>query len=156
MNAFAFNELSDVEFGEDLGTIRECAFLECRKLKRIALPLKGGMIERDAFDNCPELKTVDLVGGVHNTVASLHLESWRNEMNNEINRINQVLPTLIGSKTEEMQQWMVSVTQQLNHYKNEHHNLLKEATTLLELALWNLHEHSSSILGLISQIVTNS
>ena len=36
---------------------------------------------------------VDLVGGIHETVASLHIERWRAEMISEINRINQVLPT---------------------------------------------------------------
>mmetsp|Transcript_21687 Transcript_21687/g.34017 ORF Transcript_21687/g.34017 Transcript_21687/m.34017 type:complete len:82 (+) Transcript_21687:1-246(+) len=31
---------------------------------------------------------------------------------------------------------MESVIRRLNHYKTEHHQILKEATTLLELALW--------------------
>ena len=31
---------------------------------------------------------------------------------------------------------MRSTTERLDHYKDEHHQLLKEATTLLELALW--------------------
>ena len=39
-----------------------------------------------------ELST--LVGATHNTVASLHMESWRNEMNAEINLINQTIPTI--------------------------------------------------------------
>ena len=58
-------------------------------------------------------------------------------MTGEINRINQTLPTLeIGKKTPEIQQWMRSTICQLNRYKAEHHDLLKKATTLLELALW--------------------
>ena len=40
-------------------------------------------------------------------------------------------------KTVAIQQWMEeAVIRRLDHYKNEHHLLLKEATTLLELALW--------------------
>ncbi len=55
----------------------------------------------------------------------------------EINSINQILP---GSEwwqqTPAIQQWIESVIRRLNHYKNQHKGLLKEATTLLELALW--------------------
>ena len=45
------------------------------------------------FDDCGKLTTFDLVGGIHKTISHLSLQSWRNEMNQEINRINQVLPT---------------------------------------------------------------
>ena len=154
--AFGFcGELTDVEFGEALGTLKEAAFRGCPKLKRIALPLKGNMIEDDVFEDCPKLTTVDLVGGIHRTVASLHDESWRSDMNNEINRINQIQPTSAWHKTGEIDginvysrrtvkrmksveicQWMRSTISCLDHYKEEHRNLLKEATTLLELALW--------------------
>ena len=98
------------------------------------------MIEYRVFNDCPKLTTVDLIGGIHHTVASLHLESWRSEMNNEIDRINQVLPTFTPlhktHKTGEIQRWIRSTFRQLDHYKAEHHQMLKEATTLLELALW--------------------
>ena len=131
------SELSDVEFGEELETLHESAFLHCPKLKRIVLPLKGdNMIGDYVFNGCEELTTVDLVGGVHNTVASLHLESWRGEMSNKINRINKTLPNLEEGKTQAIQQWIGSVIERLNHYKAEHILLVKEATTLLELALW--------------------
>jgi len=130
-------ELSDVEFGEPLETLQESAFNYCPKLKRIALPLKDDMIGDYVFYDCPMLTTVDLVGGIHNTVASLHLEIWRSEMTDEINRINQVLPTIrTGDKTQAIRQWMESASHRLDCYKTEHHKLVKEATTLLELALW--------------------
>ena len=138
-------ELSDVECGEALRTIEECAFENCPKLKRISLPLKGDMIRDRVFNECPKLETVDLAGGIHQTVASLHLETWRKEMNNEINRINRVLPTTDSlDKTAAIQRWMRSVINRLDHYKAEHHNLMKEATTLLELALWkaNLRDNN--------------
>eukprot|EP00986_Skeletonema_menzelii_P012349 scaffold6795_cov133-Skeletonema_menzelii.AAC.1 len=135
--AFSFcYELSDVEFGEELETLHGDAFHKCPKLKRIALPLKGDMIRDYVFFDCPKLTAVDLVGGVHNTVASLHLESWRGEMSNKINRINKTLPNLEEGKTQAIQQWIGSVIERLNHYKAEHILFVKEATTLLELALW--------------------
>ena len=136
---FAFascSELTDVELGEALRTIEEYTFDNCRKLERIALPLISNMIENHVFDDCRNLTTVDLVGGIHQTVASFHMESWRNDMNNEINRINSVLPTITRGKTEVIQQWMESVINRLDHCKAEYQKLLKEATTLLELALW--------------------
>ena len=130
--------LSDVEFGEELRTLQRWAFHGCPKLKRVALPLKDNMIGDDnIFYDCPKLRTVDIVGGIHKTVASLHMESWRKEMNNEINRINQILPpTITLRKTGAIQRWMRRVISRLDHYKDEHQQMLKEATTLLELALW--------------------
>eukprot|EP00986_Skeletonema_menzelii_P003534 scaffold1104_cov187-Skeletonema_menzelii.AAC.1 len=113
-------ELSDVECGEELETLQEGAFNYCPKLKRIALPLKDNMIGDYVFGDCPMLTTVDLVGGIHNTVASLHMESWRNEMMDEINRINKTPPTLERGKTPEIQQWMGSASHRLDHYKTEH------------------------------------
>ena len=118
MYAFAnCSKLSDVECGEALRTLSGYAFASCPKLERIALPLKGGMIENHVFIGCSKLETVDLVGGIHNIVASLHMESWRNEMTGEINRINQVLPTLRESRTEEMREWMRAVINPFDHYK---------------------------------------
>ena len=130
------DELSDVEFGEGLIARQEKTFLGCLKLKRVALPMKSGLIGQLVFSACEQLTTVDLVGGIHQTVASLHMESWRSEMTGEINRINQTLPTITVGKTETIQRWMESTIRQLDHYKSEHHKILKEATVLLELALW--------------------
>ena len=56
-------------------------------------------------------------------------------MNSEINRINQVLPNT-SAKTDVIRQWMEVVLDKMDHYKAEHCKLLKEAATLLELALW--------------------
>ena len=144
--AFEGSGVQDAEFGEDLETIGSLAFGDS-KLTRIAIPLKDGMFERDdypdsygkfysQFHRCP-LATVDLVGGIHKTVASLHLESWRNEMNEEIQRINQVLPgTVHHKKSRVVVNWIRSVCSRIEHYKAEHRVLLEEATALLELALW--------------------
>ncbi len=143
--AFAYcHKLSDVEFGEDLETIAVGAFNGCPTLKRIVLPLKDDMIDGNVFLGCPKLVTVELVGGIHNTVASLHMETWRTEMMYEITGINQVLPnTDVEQETEAILRWMRSVIHQLNHYKAEHNKVLKEATTLLELALWKANLDSN-------------
>ena len=55
----------------------------------------------------------------------------------EINRINEVLPTTpADEKTDEIRQWMDSVLDKMDHYKAEHNRYVKEGMTLLELALW--------------------
>jgi hypothetical protein len=100
------------------------------------LPKDGLVIEKAAF-NCQHLERVDLAGIVHKIVSSLHLESWRIEMNEKIHHINKVLPTSYsGMKTRVIRQWIQSVTRRFGHFKVQHDNLLKEAMTLLELALW--------------------
>lgn len=135
--------LTDAVFGEALDSIENVAFSGCSSLKRIAIPLKNGLFDSNygghysQFNECCNLDTVDLVGGVHKTVASLHHESWRNEMREEINRINHVLPrTSEYEKGNEIMQWIQSVNTKFERFKAEHMKILKEATTLLELALW--------------------
>eukprot|EP00984_Skeletonema_dohrnii_P010266 scaffold3999_cov138-Skeletonema_dohrnii-CCMP3373.AAC.1 len=130
-------QLTDLDLPEGLETLQEHAFSMCQRLGRIAIPLKDDMVGVDVFFRCLNLRVVDLVGGIDNTIASLHLESWRNEMKDEINIINRVLPNTDAlRKTAETQRWMSSVISRLDHYKAEHKAMLKEATTLLELALW--------------------
>ena len=71
-------------------------------------------------------------------------------MKEEIDRINQTLPGIPASeKTAAIQQWIRSVTGRVEHYKAEHRLLVKEATTLLELALWkaNLDENDIDLEG---------
>ena len=142
-SAFSGSGVEELELGEDLETLGSGAFKN-NKLRRIAIPLKDGMCRLKSWDgnytqfrDCPSLTTVDLVGGIHKTVASLHLESWRNEMNGEIQKINQVLPgTAHDEKTDVIRRRMQSISRKIDHYKAEYSALLKEATTLLELALW--------------------
>jgi hypothetical protein len=140
--AFADSGVQDAELGEDLETLGSGAFRRS-KLRRIAIPLKDEMFQfydrhgtYTQFHDC-NLTTVDLVGGIHKTVASLHHESWRNEMNAEIQRINQILPgTDPDRKADVTRQWMQSVISKVDHHKAEHRALLKEVATLLELVLW--------------------
>ena len=74
------------------------------------------------------------MGGMHNkVVSSLLLESWKDEMNQEISRINEVLPnTPANEKTNAIQGWIRSVIDRMEHYKVEHNTLLKEDMTQLE------------------------
>jgi hypothetical protein len=141
--AFTDSDVEELELGEDLETIGSSAFLRS-KLRRIAIPLKDEMFQCNdytglytQFCDCPNLRTVDLVGGIHKTVASLHLESWRNEMNAEIQRINQILPvTDHDEKSSEIVEWIQLVISKIEHYKSEHRALVNEVATLLDLALW--------------------
>ena len=58
-------------------------------------------------------------------------------MKDEINRIHQILlDTHSFYLTGTIQRWIGSVIHKIEHYKVEHQEVLKEATTLLELALW--------------------
>ena len=58
-------------------------------------------------------------------------------MKEEIDRINQDLSyTGYWGKATAIQQWIERVINRIAHYKTQHNALLKQATTLLELALW--------------------
>ena len=117
--------------------VGEYTFNGCDSLRRISIPLKDNLIiEYDAFNDCYNLSRVDTLVG-DTTISSLHLESWRDEMQDEIDRINQTLPnTPVFDKTTAIQEWITSVLSGMEHYKSEHQIILKEAATLLELALW--------------------
>ena len=55
----------------------------------------------------------------------------------EIDRINQDLPnTPAEVQTVAIKQWVDSVIDKMEYYKAEHHRYVKQALTLLELALW--------------------
>jgi hypothetical protein len=141
--------LLGAEFGVELETIDEAAFYECTSLRRIVIPLKDAVMEprNRVLDSCRGLTTVDLVGGTHRTISCLFMESWRNEMLERVNRINAILPYIpVMVKTTAIQVWIQSVTNRMEHYKSEHQILLKEAMTLLELALWkaNLDKNNAN------------
>ncbi len=130
-------DLTDVELSEDLERIENEAFNDCRRLRRIAIPLKDNLLGIDVFNSCNNLSQVDIVGGIHKTVSSLLPDNWRNEMKDEIGRINQVLPNTDNGKSEAIQRWIPRVLEGIGHYKSEHYALLKDAMMQLELALWD-------------------
>jgi hypothetical protein len=147
-------ELTDAVFGKDLERIEGYALAGCGALKRIVTPLKDNLFVGDeAFYLCINLSRVDILAGdIHRTISSLHMESWRDEMEEEIDRINQTLPNIRANlktrairewpkpgsdeKAQAIQQWITRVFSRMEHYKTEHQILLKEAMALLELALW--------------------
>eukprot|EP00985_Skeletonema_marinoi_P008327 scaffold3750_cov168-Skeletonema_marinoi.AAC.3 len=141
--------LTNIKFGKELEIIRYRAFWLCTSLERIAIPLKDGIIADDGiFMGCRKLKHVELVekAVLRDTIAALLLEEWRNDMNEEINAINQSLPTTpagsddfydVGEKTEAVQLWIKSVLHKIVRYKAQHHSLLNEAATTLQRALPN-------------------
>ena len=131
--------LTDVVFGEKMERIEEGVFHGCTALRKISIPLKCGLIIGNyAFKFCSNLSRVDTLDeGIHKTISSLHMETWRNEMENEIDRINQTLPNIPSiEKTRAIRQWITRVLSRMDHYKTEHKLLVKEALALLELALW--------------------
>ncbi len=139
VNAFyGCKQLTVVELSEDLEAIEVEAFESCPRLRCISIPLKNNILDEGVFDKCGNLSQVDLIGGIHKTISSLLVESWRHEMKEEIDIINRDLPnTPTDEKTATIRQWMERVIHRIKHYKSEHYTLLKEFTTLLELALWD-------------------
>ena len=138
--------LTDVVFGIKLERIERSAFWGSA-LRRITIPLNDNLIVDDnAFKFCRNLSRIDILDGeIHKTISSLHMESWRVEMEEEVDRINQTLPNTL-QKTQALEQWIERALQRIEHYKNEHKMIVKEAMTLLELALWkaNLHENEEA------------
>jgi hypothetical protein len=131
--------LTDAVFGEDLERIGGAALWDCTALRRISIPLKYELIiGNTSFSHCENLSNVDtLAGGIRKTISSLHMETWRNEIEGEIDRINRTLPNIQSpEKAGAILQWIRFVLLRTEHYRSEHQILLKEAMTLLELALW--------------------
>ena len=106
--------------------------------------MKDGIItDDDIFQGCSRLKYVDLVEGeLHETVAALQLEDWRNDMNREIDSINRILPDTYtgywdddGEKAQAIRSWISSVLGKIILYQAKHQRLLNEAATTLQFAL---------------------
>jgi len=141
--------LTHANFGKYLesiggGAIRGGAFAFCRSLERITLPLKDGVIADDnIFQGCVKLNSVELVGGVHETVAALLMEEWKNDMNKEIDAINRILPDTpsgtgvfdVGGKAQAIRTWIRSVLRKIVHCKAEHRRYLNEAAATLQSTL---------------------
>eukprot|EP00573_Skeletonema_grethae_P009625 CAMPEP_0201692940 /NCGR_PEP_ID=MMETSP0578-20130828/5700_1 /ASSEMBLY_ACC=CAM_ASM_000663 /TAXON_ID=267565 /ORGANISM="Skeletonema grethea, Strain CCMP 1804" /LENGTH=318 /DNA_ID=CAMNT_0048178397 /DNA_START=24 /DNA_END=980 /DNA_ORIENTATION=- len=143
--------LTAAKFGNELERFDREAFKYCRSLERITIPLKDGMITDDhIFRVCKNLKRIDLVEGEElcETIAALHFEEWREDMNEEITSINQNLPNADagggyngnggyddGEKALVIRSWLRSVLDKIIHYQTEHQRVLDVAAATLELAL---------------------
>jgi len=103
--------------------------------------------DNNIFQGCGNLKHVDLVEGaiLHDTIDALLLKEWRNDMNEEMASINQILPTTpagnvfshedAGGKAEAIRSWIRSVHHKIVQYKAQHQSYVNEAATTLQLAL---------------------
>ncbi len=139
--------LTNVEFGNRLQRIGEESFKYCPFLNRITIPLKEDIIDdHTIFSGCVALKQVDLIEGalLHETIAALHLEDWRNDMNVEIDSINRILlnrsagdgtPNHPGGKTRAIQEWIGSLCDKIDFYKAAHQRILDEAADAIEVGL---------------------
>ena len=136
------------KFGNTLERFEERTFVDCPFLERITIPLKVGIIAYDdIFMKCENLKHVDLAEGavLQKTIAALQLEEWRNDVSEEIDSINRVLPGADagdfggrhgnpGEKAQAIRRWISSVLGKIVHYKAEHQRVLNEAAATLQLA----------------------
>ena len=145
--------LTNAKFGKDLESFGRGAFWGCNSLERITIPLKNGMITADdTFLYCEELNHIDLVEGavLNDTINALHMEEWRNDMNEVIGAISQTLSNAHedywdkitgevykGGKARSIRSWIRSVLHQIVYYKAEHQRILNEATSTLQRALPN-------------------
>jgi hypothetical protein len=104
-------------------------------------------------------------GELHETIAALHLEEWRDVMNDEIDSINQILPNASaggwdddydfddegdpGEKTQAIRRWIRSVLCKIIRYKSEHRRLLDDAAATLDLVLSNSDTVMNNVLPFI-------
>lgn len=150
-NAFQHCEdLVEAKFGNKLQRFGEGAFYHCQSLERITIPMKDGLFShRSIFCFCENLDHVDLLDGeLHETIAALLREEWKNDMNEKIGSINQILPDTFsgeeeglfredgidpGEKAEVIGEWIRSVLRKIMHFQAKHRRVLDEAA--LQLAL---------------------
>mmetsp|Transcript_8963 Transcript_8963/g.13847 ORF Transcript_8963/g.13847 Transcript_8963/m.13847 type:complete len:311 (+) Transcript_8963:108-1040(+) len=147
MLAFDYcTDLVDVKFGNKLERIDRGGFVDCHSLERITIPLKDYIFTYDnIFRACDDLNHVHLVEGalLQETIAALLLEEWRNDMNEEVDSINQILPNTPagdwdygeGGKAQAIRVWIRSVLRKIVHYKAEHQRILDGAATTLQRAV---------------------
>ena len=137
--------LTNANFGKDLESLGNMLFYGCRSLERIALPLKDDMITSDdTFQRCVKLNHIDLIGGVHETVAALLMDQWKNDMNEEIDAICQILRNTragdfreVGGKALAIRGWITPVLRKYDKYKSKHCRYLNVAAAALQQALPN-------------------
>ena len=105
-------------FGDELERVKGLSFDGCTRLRFITLPIKDRLVIEEAAFGRANFERVDVAGSVHKAVSSLHLDSWRVEMNAEIYHINKVLPTsYLHMKTRVIRQWIQSVTRRFRYFK---------------------------------------
>ena len=148
--------LNYANFTKNLEFIGEMVFIACRSLERITIPLKNDLFHNtvgDVFRECESLIEVNLVEGqaLENTIATLQLQEWSNDITEKVESINQILSTTLtgsydhqnmtiinGDKTIAIQRWVASVLQiMIVDYKAKNRRILSEVTTTLRLVSSN-------------------
>ena len=138
--------MKEVKFGKNLESIEGRAFYKCPSLERITIPLKNDLFDNDnIFQECENLRHVHLVEEeiLHEIVATLHLERWRNDMKNIIDSIEHFLPLSSpgiwdhngsdsGGKVIVIDHWIRSILRKIIHYKEQHCQILKETAIILK------------------------
>ena len=150
-NAFTSCELIKyANFGKDLESLRAKSLAGCHNLERITIPLKHDVISsNDVFEECINLKYVHLIEEevLRETIDALLLDEWRNDMNQEVDVITQILPyshpghpgglavPVASETTVAIREWINSVLSKIIQYKAMHRQLLKEAAPILRQSL---------------------
>ena len=141
--------LVTVEFGNKLERIEEEVFSYCESLERITIPLKDGLFTTDdIFAGGESLNHLYLVDGeLHEIIAALQFEEWRNDICEKIDSINRMLPNACagrwgwddeyhGGKARLIRMWIRSVLGKIIHYQAEHQRVLDGGiASALEFAL---------------------
>ena len=134
---FSCEQLTDLDLPAGLQRIQRRAFRRCFNMRRIGMPLRLNMLDSDIFNYCENLVEVDFGGTIQKIASQLSLDSWSNDIEEKVNMFNRVLPTIPSNlKTRAKQQCIESVIDKIKFYKSEHNQLLRQAASVLELALW--------------------
>jgi hypothetical protein len=151
-------DLTCAKFSKKLERFEDMAFLDCTSLEQITIPLKNGLITEDfVFQGCENLRHVDLVEGVfraieqticigelHETIAALQFEDWKNDMNETVNSIDKLLiiERALGSDDNDdgdlarvIRRWISRTLAKIIRYKAKHQRIIGEAASILQLAL---------------------
>ncbi len=146
-DAFAdCHSLINMKLSEELEqSIEPNAFEGCINLLSITMPLRRGILDASTLDDCESLIGVDLIG-IHEFISELSLERWREDMEEQISRITAVLlwgwdgstfsSGIFTSRTTAVVDWIDTIIQRVEFYRDIHQMLIKEALVILELALW--------------------
>ncbi len=134
---FCCEQLTDLDLPAGLEHVGRRAFRRCVRMRRIGMPLKLNMLDSDIFNYCENLVEVDFGGTIQRITSRLSLDSWGNDIQEKVNLFGGVLPTIPSNlKTRALQQCIESVIDKIKFYKLQHNQLLKQAASVLELALW--------------------
>ena len=132
--------LTEAQFGSNLKKISSNVFLGCRSLERVSFPLRVELVLIYlSFPGCVNLKRIDLVeGALHQFIASLHLEEWKDGMNEEIDSINHILPDIpevdsddMGGEATVIRDWVLRILLKVTEYKIHHQFVLNEVASVL-------------------------